>query len=668
MKVRISAVIITFNEERNIRRCLESLDGVADEIVVVDSYSADRTGEICREFGARFIRHRFFGHIEQKNWAILQASYPHILSLDADEVLSDELRASILRVKGNWTYDGYQFNRLTNYCGKWIRHTSWYPSRKLRLWDSRMGRWGGFNPHDRFYLKKGASRQFLRGDILHYSYYTVSEHLVQMNAFSTILARSYFERGRKVYISSIILHPLWRFLKDFFVKRGFLDGYYGFIVSVNSAHEVFLKYVKLRNIYKDEKRTGKKTICFFNSMNTWGGGEKWHFDVASYMVRQQFRALLVSSPGSPLSEKLTEINIRCYGIRISNLSFLNPVKLLRIARIFRREKVGVLITNLSGDMKVASIAGKIAGVPGIIYRRGSAIPIRNTPFNRYLFRRVITNIVANSWETRRTILANNEMLVPDSKIRVIYNGIYLSRYHENVTPLYLPQPEEIVLGSAGRLSEEKGHDHLLEMLRYLQVNGHRFTLLIAGEGRLMGHLQRKARKLGVDGQVRFLGFVEDMPSFFRSLDIFLLPSTYEGFGYVIAEAMASRKPVIAFDIRSSAEIIVHGTTGYVTERNNPSAMARRVLELSGSRELREVMGKNGRKRVEELFSFEKNREEILDVILRSGRNWSSVTQATIVPGAPSGTFRTSASTAGATRASIQVPGGSSLPGSSHELR
>ncbi len=158
MEVRISAVIITFNEERNIGRCLESLVGVADEIVVVDSYSTDRTEEICKSFDAKFIRHRFFGHIEQKNWAILQASSPYILSLDADETLSDELRKSILQVKKDWTHDGYNFNRLTNYCGKWIRHTSWYPARKLRLWDSRKGHWGGYNPHDRFLLTEKSSR------------------------------------------------------------------------------------------------------------------------------------------------------------------------------------------------------------------------------------------------------------------------------------------------------------------------------------------------------------------------------------------------------------------------------------------------------------------------------------------------------------------------------
>ena len=254
MKVQLSAVVITYNEERNIERCLKSLLGVADELVVVDSYSTDRTEEICRRYKARFIKHRFEGHIQQKNWAILQASSPYILSLDADEVLSDELKASILRVKEDWTHDGYYFNRLTNYCGKWIRHTTWYPSRKMRLWDARKGRWGGFNPHDKFRLMPGASRQFLKGDLLHYSYYSVTDHLTQINSFSSILARSYYDRGRRVNLFSLLFRPLWRFINDFLLRAGFLDGHFGFVISVNSAHEVFLKYVKLRRIYLEEEQ------------------------------------------------------------------------------------------------------------------------------------------------------------------------------------------------------------------------------------------------------------------------------------------------------------------------------------------------------------------------------------------------------------------------------
>lgn len=145
---KLSAVIITFNEARNIGRCLDSLQGIADDIVVVDSYSTDATANIVKAKGARFVEHVFEGHIQQKNWAISQAKYPHVLSLDADEALDDSLRHSILRVKEDWQADAYYLPRLTNYCGKWIKHGLWYPDLKLRLWDSRKGAWGGQNPHD----------------------------------------------------------------------------------------------------------------------------------------------------------------------------------------------------------------------------------------------------------------------------------------------------------------------------------------------------------------------------------------------------------------------------------------------------------------------------------------------------------------------------------------
>jgi glycosyltransferase involved in cell wall biosynthesis len=586
---------------------------VADEIVVVDSYSTDRTEEICRSCNALFIKHKFNGYIEQKNWAILQTSSPYILSLDADEALSDELKSSILRVKENWTLDGYFFARLTNYCGKWIRHTSWYPSRKLRLWDSRRGVWGGLNPHDKYLLDKGATHAFLKGDLLHYSYYSISQHLDQMNSFSTIMARSYYEQGRRAGFFSLTVRPSWRFFKDFIILRGFMDGYYGYTVSMNSALEVFLKYAKLRDLYTRENRIGKETICFINSQGYWGGGEKWHFDIISSMNSHQYRFIYISSHASPLSQKLADLNVDGYQISISNRSFLNPFKVMKLARIFRDEKVGVLLTNLSNDMKVASIAGKLAGVPNIIYRRGTAIPVRNSILNRYFFRRVITRIIANSQETKRSILENNSLLVPEDKIKMIYNGVILSSYHRDVKPLYKAEEGEIVLGSAGRLSEEKGHLYLLDMMNHLKKDKLRYKLLIAGEGKMLHTLEKKVQKLDISDQVKFLGFVEDMPSFFRSIDIFVLSSQFEGFGYVITEAMASRKPVVAFDIKSSAEIVEHGETGYITRSNDIDEMAARVKELAADRELRDKMGEKGRMRVKELFSFEKSQKEVVEL-------------------------------------------------------
>ena len=221
--MQISCVIITKNEEKNIEKCIRSVLDVVDEVVVVDSLSTDRTKEICLNLGTRFIEHGWEGMIEQKNWAVKQAKYPYILSLDADEVLSERLIESILKVKDNWTHDGYYFNRLTNYCGKWIWHCGWYPDKKLRLWDSRKGRFTGFNPHDRFKMNEGSKIKFIKGDLLHYSYYTIEQHIEQVNKFTTIGAKVAHDAGRKSGIMSIIFKPIWKFIRDYFLKLGILD-------------------------------------------------------------------------------------------------------------------------------------------------------------------------------------------------------------------------------------------------------------------------------------------------------------------------------------------------------------------------------------------------------------------------------------------------------------
>ena len=249
--VKISAVIITFNEEKNIGRCLDSIEGIADEIVVVDSFSTDKTKEICTARNVRLVEHTFEGHIEQKNYAVSRAAYDRVLSLDADEVLTQELKQSIMAAKQNWQIDGCSFNRRTNYCGKWIQYSGWYPDIKLRLWDRRKGRWGGVNPHDRVMMDKNSRIVHLAGDLQHYSYHTIKDHINQINSFSDIAAQQAFASGRKAnLIMDIVLNPFFTFFKKYFLKLGVLDGYPGFMIAVHSAYGKFLKYIKLRELNK----------------------------------------------------------------------------------------------------------------------------------------------------------------------------------------------------------------------------------------------------------------------------------------------------------------------------------------------------------------------------------------------------------------------------------
>ncbi len=245
---KITATVITYNEEKNIARCLKSLQDIADEIVVVDSYSKDDTEAICRTFGVTFFQNSFAGHIQQKNYALDQAQHDIVLSLDADEVLSEALRVEIATLKNNWIGDAYQFNRLNNFCGQWIRHGLWYPDRKTRLWDRRMGRWGGINPHDKVILAPQAVLHRLKGDLLHFTVSTLDEFYQQQEKFSQIQAQGLKERGFKPWFFHHYIKPPIKFLTAYFLRMGFLDGKAGFEIAKGQAWQVRERYRKIGRI------------------------------------------------------------------------------------------------------------------------------------------------------------------------------------------------------------------------------------------------------------------------------------------------------------------------------------------------------------------------------------------------------------------------------------
>ena len=248
--MKISACVITYNEEVGIERCLRPLFEIADEVIVVDSHSTDRTAEICRSLGARVVQRPFAGHIEQKQYAITLAANDFVLSVDADEVVSPELIDSIRKIKSVEPATAFVFDRRTFYAGRWIRHCGWYPDPKVRLWDKSVGKWGGTNPHDKVVLDVHVKTIKLHGYLDHYSYQSIAHHVEKINFLTTISAEEAFKKGKKSSLLKIACIPVFDFFKDYLFKQGFRDGYYGFVICFNAGYSKFLKYAKLRDLWR----------------------------------------------------------------------------------------------------------------------------------------------------------------------------------------------------------------------------------------------------------------------------------------------------------------------------------------------------------------------------------------------------------------------------------
>jgi len=252
--IKISGVIITYNEERYLEKCLQSLVGVVDEIIVVDSFSTDGTKAICEKFDATFIEQKFLGYIEQKNFALSKTTFDYVVSLDGDESLSETLQKSIKQLKNNWVNDGYYANRFNNFCGQWIRHSDWYPNKKLRVFNKNKVSWKGINPHDHIELNNTRNKTgHLKGDILHHTYQSYAEYNLKMDQFSTIAAQAYFDRGKRSSLWKLIWNPFWAFFKAYFLRLGILDGFNGYMICYQTGNYTFLKYAKLRELQKKEK-------------------------------------------------------------------------------------------------------------------------------------------------------------------------------------------------------------------------------------------------------------------------------------------------------------------------------------------------------------------------------------------------------------------------------
>ncbi|HBF43557.1 MAG TPA: hypothetical protein DDW42_08020 [Desulfobacteraceae bacterium] len=245
----LSACIICFNEEQNIKRCLESVSW-ADEIIVVDSISQDKTAEIAKRYTDAVYQRAWTGYVDQKNFALSKASGDWALSIDSDEKISPALRNEILaEINRTDAKDGYRIPRRSFYQGRWINHSGFYPDKQLRLFRRDRGHWIGQRVHERVHVE--GSIADLRNDLLHYPYNgVISGQIRTVNNFSSLIAGEMYDKGKRYHLWLLLLRPLFKFIEVYFLNLGFMDGQAGFIIAATSSYAMFVRYVKLREIEK----------------------------------------------------------------------------------------------------------------------------------------------------------------------------------------------------------------------------------------------------------------------------------------------------------------------------------------------------------------------------------------------------------------------------------
>ena len=244
----LSVAIITYNEEKNIERCLKSVVPISDDIVVVDSFSTDNTRAICAKYNVKVVQHKFEGYGTQRQLATQHTKHTYVLSLDADEELSPELQQSILDISRNLKATCYSFDLRNHYCNQFIRYCGWYPNTKIRLYNKRELDWNTNSVHETIDTNNQHTIVHLTGYLNHYTCASISQHWEKEKKYALIAAEALAKKGKPICILLPYLKSAFKFIKIYIIKLGFLDGYYGYVISKTLAYSTFLKYQQARRI------------------------------------------------------------------------------------------------------------------------------------------------------------------------------------------------------------------------------------------------------------------------------------------------------------------------------------------------------------------------------------------------------------------------------------
>ena len=360
----------------------------------------------------------------------------------------------------------------------------------------------------------------------------------------------------------------------------------------------------------------KKRVCFINTASIWGGGENWQYETI-LDLNDEVDLVSISNPGGKLWLLLKDSGVRTYPFKSKNLSFLNPIKLLKAYRLLKKLNLHAILFNTSNDFKMFTLPAKWAGIEFRLYRRDNGKPLRSHLLNKVLLRSGITHLLPCSKFIGKAALSSNVNLFPASKIDTIYNSINLDKWDSAEAPILSVSRDskEIIFGCIGRLSTEKGQLFLPLVAAKLKDKTSDFRILVAGSGPLKSELESLITKTKVEKQIQLLGFVESNKSFLSTIDCLIIPSYWEGLSTVAIEAMAMSKPIIAFDVASNSEVVKHDITGFLVKPFDIGEVASYMLRFVNTPSELILMGGRGRNLAEKVFSKALTNKQLLKYFL-----------------------------------------------------
>ena len=590
---KITAIIPTYNEEANIKAAIKSVD-FADEILIVDSYSKDKTIYIASESeNVRVIQREYINSASQKNWAIPQAKHNWIFLLDADERVTPELKSEIIEMKSKTPkYDSYWIYRSNHFMGKKVKYSGWQNDKVIRLFKRDKCRYEIKDVHAEIITEGNIG--FLKNRLWHNTFISIDDYINKLNRYAWHQAAELNSSVGYITPYHLIVKPIYRFIKHYIIQLGFLDGIIGFTIALFQSYAVSSRYVKIWILRKNKKLRKEKIkpkVLHIDTEMGYRGGQRQVTLLTNGLTEQKIPSIIVCKPNSKLEAQCKETKFPFYSVKMRNeLDIFSGYK---IAKICRREKLNILHAHTPHAIALCLWTKLFYRNVKIVVSRRVDFPIKSNMFSQFKYRnKFISKIICIS-DGIKSVMSRH---INSKKLLTIRSAVDTESYNKieyNNLKSQLGINNKIVVGTIAAFADHKDYPTLVKASKIILKNNKNIIFICCGDGETLSEVKILTKELGIYDNYIFTGFINNIHDYLGSFDIFAFPSKLEGLGTSLLDAQYHSLPIVACKTGGIPEIVKNGNNGYLCEPKDYESFAKNLLSLIKNEELRQKFGKNG---------------------------------------------------------------------------